>query len=329
MKINMNVGLKGYYRIVVSKDAEMKEVVKDTGFFENIITNAGLHSLASFSHNANSPNVFWTDFFKEMYLGGGTATPTAEDASLENLWVTGSDLLFFYSGSASNFGDSRGVALRKQFNKGEFVGFLSEVGVGVDTPTVLFSRALVVNENGVPSPIAVTANDYLTVNYTVRQYVPFSKTFNITADIDGTPTPTEVRVQPWAEDNRGDSYRFFGFHPGRVTANQFVSNAWNDTADEFQKTLTNQVGSNVQITHTPYDATNKPFESWGKLELGENEWNGTIKTVTILGLPGSWQLRFTPEIVKKHGEKMEIEFGVRLGRYEDSQLNIDNQSEEA
>lgn len=321
MKVKMNVGLQGHYRIIVSKDPEMKEVVQDTGFFENIITNAGLHALASFRSSAQNDNAFRSAFFKRMYLGSGTTTPTAEDESLENLGATGTSLTYFSVGASPSlvFGESRGVKMKKKFNKGDFVGKLSEVGLGVTDDGVLFSRALVVNESGTPSPITVTENDYLTVIYTVRQYVPFPKTFNITASIDGVPTPTEVLVQPWAEKDKGGDYLYWGIHPGQlVLTGTTMYQAWNDTTDDFQSNLANKVGHMVGHAEafTPYDAENKPFESWVKLVIDENSWIGTIKTVAIKGLPGSWQLRFTPQIVKTSGKTMEIEFGVKLGRYE-------------
>jgi len=317
----MNVGLQGHYRIIVSKDPEMKEVVQDTGFFENIITNAGLHALASFRSSTSNGSAFRGAFFKRMYLGSGTTTPTAEDESLENLGATGTSLTYFSVGSSANlaFGESMGVKMKKKFNKGDFVGKLSEVGLGVTDDGVLFSRALVVNEGGTPSPITVTENDYLTVIYTVRQYVPFPKTFNITASIDGVPTPTEVLVQPWAKKDDGGHYLHWSIHPGQlVLTGNAMYQAWNNTADDFQSNLTNVVGSSSGYAEafTPYDAENKPFESWVKLVIDENSWNGTIKTVAIQGLPGSWQLRFTPQIAKTSGKTMEIEFGVKLGRYE-------------
>lgn len=316
------MGLKGYYRIVVSKDAEMKEVVQDTGFFENLITDAGLHAFASFSKSTTRKS-FRLEFFKEIYLGEGTTIPTTEDTSLENLGATGENLTYSRGINTSDevildFGDYIGLEMKKQFGKGDFVGKLSEVGLGVTTTSVLFSRALVVSENGTPSPFTVTSKDYLTVFYTLLQYIPSQKTFNITADIDGMATPMEVRVQPWSKTAvfGVNKYYYFDFHPGKATGSGFDCFAWNDTTDDFQKTLTNPVGTGVKISFIPYDAINKPFESWGKLVLNENQWNGTIKTITILGLPGSWQLRFTPEIVKTNGKTMEIEFGVRLGRYE-------------
>lgn len=316
MKINMNVGLKGCYRIVVSKDAEMKEVVQDTGFFENIITDAGLHALATFEGDYNESD-FRKAFFKEIYIGSGATAPTAEDEALENLVATGVNPTYFTIGTSESldFGGYVGVKMKKQFNKGDFVGMLSEVGLGVDTPTVLFSRALVVDESGTPTPITVTANDFLTVIYTVRQYIPFAKTFNISANIDGTPTPMEVRVQPYSSVTGQRAVEQLNIHPGRWSNSAFMCFAAKNTTDVLAYRL-DSLSDARPISFTPYDEINKPFESWGKLIVEEGYWNDTIKTVVIRGLPGSWQLRFTPEIVKTAGKTMEIEFGVKLGRYE-------------
>ena len=49
--------LGGRLRLVTSKDAECKQVVKDTGFFDNLITNTGMNRIGEVTTNNYSSEI--------------------------------------------------------------------------------------------------------------------------------------------------------------------------------------------------------------------------------------------------------------------------------
>lgn len=163
--------IAGQYTIKKYKEG-FKEPVQVVGPFENLITNTGLNAIGSEGCNY-------------IFVGTGTAAPTATDTQLGNFLKETSS----YAPSGSwNGRILRGGAPDYwvqgagtwRFAQGVAQGTLTEIGFGYLAPagggqTIedrhrCFSKALIVDGNGSPNPITVLLDEYLDVTYSTRFY---------------------------------------------------------------------------------------------------------------------------------------------------------------
>lgn len=130
-----------------------------TGWFDNLITNAGLSALLSTSTIA-----------ARCVVGSSSQVPAATDTTLVarmgSSIISGSGLTGY--DAANGFGWTR---ITYSFAPGQANGNVREVGITLTTVTSsnLFSRALVRDASGQPATITVLADEYLTVIYELRR----------------------------------------------------------------------------------------------------------------------------------------------------------------
>lgn len=129
-----------------------------TGWFDNLITNAGLRALLSTSTIA-----------ARCVVGSSSQVPAATDTTLVDRMgsiIYGSKLNGY--DAANGFGWTR---ITYSFAPGQVTGNVREVGITLTTSTSsnLFSRALVRDASGRPATITVLADEYLTVIYELRR----------------------------------------------------------------------------------------------------------------------------------------------------------------
>ena len=155
----------------------------DTGWFDNLITNAGLDQLGLYSTNNTSyniPYIAWAGF-----VGSGNTTPAYTDTTLTAL-VSGT----YNAGGVMSSGVVNASANPPTitwtgtfvFPAGSAAGTLAEVGVGtyLTLPSTnpgtngtyqLFSHALIVNSGGSPTTITVLSNEELDVTYQLQEVI--------------------------------------------------------------------------------------------------------------------------------------------------------------
>lgn len=129
-----------------------------TGWFDNLITNAGLSALLSTS-----------TISARCVVGSSSQVPAATDTHLVDRMgsiISGSKLNGY--DAANGFGWTR---ITYSFAPGQVTGNVREVGITITTLTSsnLFSRALVRDASGQPATITVLADEYLTVIYELRR----------------------------------------------------------------------------------------------------------------------------------------------------------------
>lgn len=143
---------RGEYMLSVLRGGE--EILR-TPWRPNIITNAGLDSLAQTGSNAT-----W----------GGLAVGTGTDP-VEPTDVALASQLAHVGGSFSYLGVVSGNTCTHTavftFPLGAVVGNISELGIKTYNSTPTFTRALVTDTNGSPTSVTVTAADQLVVTYRI------------------------------------------------------------------------------------------------------------------------------------------------------------------
>lgn len=168
----------GFYRLqAIRPDGRVRV---DTGFFPNLITDVGLNLIGS--------SQSWVE---SVVVGTGNATPTNSDTSLAAQVGSTSNRLSRVGASnqtADRYCYGRAVF---RFSAGSAEGNLAEVGVY--SSTALFSRALILDGEGVPTTLTILEDEALDVTYEVRNYPPLDDVVT-TMDIGETTHDITIRV---------------------------------------------------------------------------------------------------------------------------------------
>src|SRR5690554_4759485 len=118
------VRLGGRFRLVTSKDAECNQVVKDTGFFDNLITNTGMNRMGEVTTGQLSSLDSFRSLCGRFVVGSGSAEPQFADTALQNpIAFASADVLL--DNESSNY--DRGwyeITVRHQFGQGQAAGNL-------------------------------------------------------------------------------------------------------------------------------------------------------------------------------------------------------------
>jgi hypothetical protein len=162
LELEHRIRLAGKYRLVL-READ-GTVVRDLEF-PNVITNGGLDMLA-----AGFPPSF-------MHIGQSTVPPAVTDAAMPTFSATAAGIAT--SGSIPPSGSNAvspfetGFTVGRRFNIGQLNGTYTDIGVGtVGGGSPLFSRALIVDSGGTPTPLAVNSTQQLDAFYTLYKYPP-------------------------------------------------------------------------------------------------------------------------------------------------------------
>lgn len=174
----VDASVSGEFNLICTRDVGLEtEWVDETGFRKNMVLDNFFTYIASQTAFSYFPNQQ-----KTIRVGSGTTAPTAGQTTLVSLLASiggGSAGSIQYTESADVIANgiwSKTITMTFQFGLGQFTGNVSEVGFAlpnVTAPTV-HTRALVVDGNGNPTSITVTAQDQLTVIYKLTVSVPYT-----------------------------------------------------------------------------------------------------------------------------------------------------------
>lgn len=310
------VRLGGRFRAVVSKDAECKQVVEDTGFFDNLITNTGMNRVGEVTTNAQASAQSFSALCGRFVVGSGSAEPQFTDTALQNPVAFASANPVIESESSNYDRGWYEITVRHQFGQGQAAGNLSEIGIQhTSTSGPLWSRALILDGQGDPTTITVLPDDFLTCYYTLRIMIPKEDfIFNIDADYgeDGI-VPIVVTGRPlgadgasptlgWGLQTAAPIWGYFQFYTGGLAA---------PTANN---PLGSAIGSQTaDFSVVPY--VTDSFERYVTRTNGLNEHNSQeLRTARLAALMGYWQIEFDPPLQKDNTQTMQVTFGYSWAR---------------
>lgn len=313
------VKLGGRFRLVTSKDAECKQVVEDTGFFDNLITNTGMNRIGEVTTNSPSSISAFNTLCGRFVVGSGSAEPQFTDTALQNpVAFASKDPVL--DNDSSNY--ERGwyeITVRHQFGQGQAAGNLSEIGIQrTSAAGPLWSRALILDGAGNPTTITVLADDFLTCYYTLRIMIPKEDVvFNIDVDydVDGI-VPTVVTGRPLRANSSSASGSGWGLNTKSYGGWAYLNFYNGGLADP---TATWPLGSAVggpvsgNVSNVPY--VTDSFERYFTRTSGLNEHNSDQLRTCLLGwLMGCWQIEFDPPLQKDNTQTMKFTFGYSWAR---------------
>src|SRR5690554_2382185 len=314
------VKLGGRFRLVTSKDAECKQVVEDTGFFDNLITNTGMNRIGEVTTNSNnSISSFWA-LCGQFVVGSGSAEPQFTDTSLQNPVAFGSGVPVLDSESSNYERGWYEITVQHQFGQGQAAGNLSEIGIQHTSASgPLWSRALILDGQGNPTTITVLPDDFLTCYYTLRIMIPkVDAVFNIDVDYDEDGiVPTVVTGRPLEADN-SNPMSGWGLQTAATSGSGGRAILQFYTGGLAVPTANNPLGSAASgLTGTfstiPY--VTDSFERYVTRTNGLNEHNSQeLRTARLNALMGCWQIEFDPPLQKDNTQTMQVTFGYSWAR---------------
>lgn len=284
--LQRSVGVKGFFKLdAVRPDGRVRPL---TGWFPNLITNAGLNRIGQGS------------YLIACQVGTNNTAPSVNDTGLAG----------YRAGSTSVIADSHGRNSvepyygwkRKtwRFNAGAASGNLAEVAVAsaaAQAGSVNFSRALILDEEGNPATVTVLSDEYLDVTYEVRLYpdtTDYTGTITITGSGDHTyvARPSQVTGTIWS----GLLGNAASFDPYGGSSSLSV---WNGSLGGITTTPS---GSNyrARMWTAAYGNNNLYRDGGGGFGLTQGNLSGYISAVEFQTSLGAYKYSLDP-VVQKDG----------------------------
>lgn len=311
------IGVSGEYRFQVSKNGK---VVRDTGFFPNLITDNGLNLICNASGATSNNFNFYFDHNTPLgtcYVGSGNASPEVADTQLVSR-IAATSNKESTTGTSSFARGYAELVIVYAFGTGSVVGNVSEVGIG-PSATSLFSRALILNSNGDPTTITILADEILTVTYRLRLTIP---QVDISQSIDvynsGVQIPTNVTIRPFASETYPITsiagQHSFAWGVKRAFGNGAYSVATSSNTDlvgaTAQSLTSTALPANIGID--PY--VNNSFKRTGYATFSTTQSNRDIAVWAYSFGPGCFQVKFDPPLQKTNQQALRLSFGYQVAR---------------
>lgn len=293
--------VSGEYNVILTRNAgRADESVEETGFFKNLVLDnffTYVGSKTAFS--------FFSNLSKTCRVGTGTQVPSAGQTALVSLLAStsgGTASTGDYTTSALTTADgvtSADITMTFRFTLGSVVGNVSEVGFALPDAgsTTVHSRSLVVDANGNPTTLTVTAADQLTVIYRLK--VAVSDTVN-----SGNITIAGVNYAWTACRSANTSATWFNWiWPSSAQ----TTTAWNGTFNGVGLTPSG-ASSGVGCTYPNSGTSRRNFTITAGTTSGN--LSGGITAVSIDSL---LKVSFTPAIPKDSTKTLSLTVGYTLG----------------
>lgn len=308
------VEMTGRYRLQVRRAGEL---VQDTGWFDNLITDAGLEALGE-------------DKAIGQYCSVGTSNtaPSNSDTTLGS-HLANTTTVSATSRGVNTSGTRYGYETRSyQFAQGAVIGNVAEVGIGwLSGGSGLFSRSLV-------SPVLpLLAIDQLTVTYELRIYPPTTSTtgavtigstiYNYTLKAMNAASNGEARLGGWAPELLGmsASARNWFNNPGSAVAFAWVNPAIIDqitdanprvSAGGADAAAATNPSQNSSYSNAAYGAGNKYGQ--GTVTWGTGNGNGNLRAFRFSTIFGTFGMHIDADIVKDNTKELTMTWRVSWAR---------------
>lgn len=298
----MNVQCKsaGYFDVrVIRPDGSVRESLQ----FQNLITDIGLVRMGSSS-----------DYLGFCRVGTGSTEPQFTDTQLVNQ-VASRGSPSMSDGAASTppyYGWARRIFT---FSEGAAEGVLAEIGIGwASSGTTLFSRSLLLDQDGNPTTITVLDDEILIVTYEHRYYVPmddWTGSVTLQGNLGGTYSVTG-RSSEVTNSNMTMAYE--------AQTNQQYRNGTSSTrtvhSGEIRgiTSFPSGTSNNASVGSVTIDGLSATYSMIVSHNVG-NFPNG-IRSVRKQMGNSQFQFQFDPPIPKTSDDTLELEFKLTWGRYE-------------
>ena len=273
-----------------------------TGWFPNLITDTGLNRIGTGS------------YMNACHVGTNNTAPNVSNTTLAgyragSTWVVGSSEGAQYA--PPYYGWKRKTY---RFNIGVASGNLNEVGIATAAAnggaTILFSRALILDEFGAPTTVTVLADEILDVTYELRLYPPL---VDVTQTVDITGSASHEVITRAAAVTGNTWYHFLG---KGMTFDPYGGATWYARSGEIGDITAWPSGTSSgggYVWTNPY--VNNSLYRTGGCNYALSQGNvGGIRSISWYSSLGSFQTRFDPVIDKTLTKTLTVSFRVDWAR---------------
>lgn len=301
-RIPLTIGVSGRYKLTVRNSRG--EITRETPWFDNLITDAGLEQLGTGDAPAN-------DVMRYCHVGSGNTAPEVGDTALVSFIA--SALYATNATTAQATAPYYGSKTRTyRFNAGVATGNISEVGIcgKSDNTLALFSRALVLDGSGNPTTITVLADESLDVTYELRDYPPLADVTGSVV-INGTSYNYTMRAAIVTNAAAWATYidQTCGASPaaGNLFAYTGAIGSITQTPSGTQIT-----GATTTFANLAYSANSLVRQMLGT--FGLNDAVGNILSVLFYTTYGAYQLGFDAAVPKNNTQTFQLTFQIAWAR---------------
>lgn len=260
-------------------------------WFPNLITDQGLNRMGT------------GGFVQQCSVGSGQNPPTISDTALQSQVAATSNIATETNGVTATAPYYGYVRRTFTFGLGAAAGNLSEVGIG--WVGGLYSRSLIKDVNGTPTTVTVLANEFLSVTYEWRSYVP-SADATFTATIAGNVHNCTLR--PMAVTSAGyipvsDAASAGVVMTGTNSLNASAHSGGIGSVTQFPSGARSSCG----VTALPYSNNSLVRDAqydWGLTDA--NFGAGGILSMSFGSTLGGYQVEFSPPIAKDNTKTLRI-----------------------
>jgi hypothetical protein len=307
LQLKATVGVAGRYRLRVGKPGQKPRV--DTGWFDNLITDAGLNAMGS------------DGYMNACQVGNGNTAPVNGNTAMESFLAgtTTKNSNTVSAESSSPWYGARTVTYR--FAAGEAEGNVSEVGIATAaTGGTLFSRALVV-DGETPVTITVLPDEFLDVTYQLQWVPPTSDVVTTVVDSGPAGTSHTVRLRACEVDtvDTGGTQGWTGNATSttsgavELSTSPLANRAYNGSIGAIDESPAGSADNSASATNDAYVDTS--LEKTGSITFGLNDANFDITAIKFyFRNGGTWQAGFSPAIPKDNTKTLTIGVSVSWTR---------------
>lgn len=303
--------LKG---IIGLKVVRPNGVVRRNLKFNNLVMDNAFNQVAM---ESNASNQHFEAISRTCRFGTGTTPPNASQTDLAAR--TGSYVTRFTTSSTSvNSGTApwyNSVTREWTFNPGTVYGNLTEIGFFYGASGPMFSRALILDEEGNPTTLTLLEDEYLYVTYEIRSYVGELTDQSAEVNIGGVDYNVNVRkvgvssaTGVWSPNEKPwiSVMRRLGNSPSQMS----------NTDTDISGTGVNGPGGTDQ-PYSPNSLVRATKFSWGPTQGnvagGINQMYVSVGSSPAYG--AGFSLFFDKHIPKTSDYSMSLTFETAWGRY--------------
>lgn len=288
VQVNCATMLGGRYRLQTRK-ARSGSLQKDTGWFNNLITNIGLNQVAV------------GPLHPAFYIGAGTTAPAATDVNMVSHLGTSTSLLSSTNGNQVTTPPYYGWNItQRQFLAGTGTGVIAEVGCGWNSNPngSLYSRALVLDSGGAPTTIVKASDEILTVAYEHRMYMPMTdsdSSFTVTGS--GVHSTKTRAAKANGTDWNGDTL---------LQAGHIVAGSCAAYTTDIGAITSNPTGTASGITSSLSAYVPGSMQRAHVLDASIGQANISIRSILVSNRLGAFQTRLDPVLTKNSSQTLKL-----------------------
>lgn len=307
-ELRVTNGLCGRFKLEAERPDGQRRLLAD--WFPNLITNAGLNRIGASS-----------GWLATCAVGTGSTVPDFTDTTLVSQVASTTSVQTSSRSAQSDQPYYGSITKTYRFAQGAAAGNLTEVGIGWSgSPLNLFSRALILDDEGNPTTITVLEDEFLDVSYEFRVYPPESDVMG-QVNIGGVDRDTVRRAAQvtttsmWATSNDGDRG---GISIG--TTGTKAARAYNGALGGVTGVPSGTSSNRSAVDPDAYTVDTfyrEALVTWG---LNDGNLSGGISAIgftlgdsTVSGL-GAMQISFDPPIAKTNQEILALVLRHTWGR---------------